>query len=53
MKLFSTLLVVLAAFGAYRWWLHNPFTTIVMPTEQQRHEMVGRANTPSVPLNPL
>jgi len=53
MKLMSLLILCLLATSAYIWLTSKPTIKIVEPSEQQRQEMLGIVNTPSVPLTPL
>jgi hypothetical protein len=37
----------------YIWWQSGKHITVILPSEDQRKEMLGISNTPRVPLTPI
>ncbi|MCW4628606.1 MULTISPECIES: hypothetical protein [Marinomonas] len=37
----------------YTWWQNDKTITVTLPSDDQRKEMIGTSNTPSIPLTPI
>jgi hypothetical protein len=53
MKLLSIFIVSFLITMTYAWWQKGSNISITLPNEDQRKEMIGTSNTPSIPLTPI
>ncbi|WP_421848819.1 hypothetical protein [Marinomonas sp.] len=53
MKLLPILVASLLISTTYVWWQNGNNIAVILPNEDQRKEMIGTSNTPSIPLTPI
>jgi hypothetical protein len=53
MKLLTVFIASFLIITTYVWWQKGSYISITLPNENQRKEMIGTSNTPSIPLSPI
>jgi hypothetical protein len=53
MKLLPVFMASFLIIMTYVWWQKGSNIPITLPSENQRKEMIGTSNTPSIPLTPI